>query len=159
MQTQNTEGHVYLIRARGTNRFKIGVTRAGRMQTRFDELNHSQSAYPLEIVRVIDVADRYQVEAALHQRFKRDRKHGEWFEFPRGVSEVERAMTQLENPKTLSRSFESWRLILLRSGIILLLSAYQHHTRERSPSESMPNVLSHLHISLRSLSGCKCPTG
>jgi hypothetical protein len=139
MQTQNTEGHVYLIRAKGTNRFKIGMARAGRMQTRFDELNHSQSAYPLEIVRVIDVADRYQVEAALHQRFKRDCKHGEWFEFPRGVGEVERVMTQLENSKVGIRSFESWRLMLLISGIILLLFAYQNHTRERSPSSPSSN--------------------
>jgi T5orf172 domain len=121
MQTQNTEGHVYLIRAKGTNRFKIGMTRAGRMQARFDELNHLQSADPLEIVRVIDVADRHQVEAALHQRFKRDRKHGEWFEFPRGVGEVERVMSQHETSKSITRSFESWRLMLLISGIILLL--------------------------------------
>jgi Meiotically up-regulated gene 113 len=134
MQTQNTEGHVYLIRATGTNRFKIGMARLGRMQTRFDELNHSQSAYPLEIVRVIDVADRHQVEAELHQRFKRDRRHGGWFEFPRGIREVERAMTQLENPKVATPSLESWRLMLLISCIVCLLFAYQNHTRERSPS-------------------------
>jgi len=77
MQTQDNAGHVYLIHAIGTSRFKIGLTQQGRMDKRFQELNGSQSPYRLELVRVIDVMDRFEVEAELHRRFKRDRKWGE----------------------------------------------------------------------------------
>lgn len=149
MQTQDKAGHVYLIHAIGTSRFKIGLTQQGRMDKRFQELNGSQSPYRLELVRVIDVMDRFEVEAELHRRFKRDRKHGEWFELKNGTSEVERVMTQLENPKVGIRSFESWRLMLLITGIILLLFAYQNHTRERSPSSPSSNGDRHSFVSAR----------
>lgn len=78
----------------GTNRYKIGMTQQGRMAKRLDELSGSQAAFPVQLITHIDVSDRYQVEAELHQRFKAFRKHGEWFEFPRGSKEVERVMGQ-----------------------------------------------------------------
>ena len=93
------------------------------MAKRLDELSGSQAAFPVELVHFIDVTNRHQVEAELHQKFKAHRKHGEWFEFSRGASEVERAMSQYE--KSGSGSSEKWRLLTLITGIIFLLMAWQ----------------------------------
>lgn len=132
MQTLSKEGHIYLIRAVGTNRYKIGLTQSGRMAKRFDELNSSQSAYPLEIVRVIDVQDRYEVEAELHQKFKAHRVHGEWFTLSREkLAEVERAMVRYENPTAVRGSSGNWRIFSFIMGIILLLMAWESYQGNR----------------------------
>lgn len=132
--SENKEGHVYLLRAVGTNRYKIGMTQQGRMKKRLDELSGSQAAFPVELITFIDVKDRHQVEAELHQRFKAFRVHGEWFNLPRGSKEVERVMSQYENPST--GSLEKWRLLILIAGIIILLFAWQSYQGDRARQQN-----------------------
>jgi len=142
--TDNLQGHVYLIHAKGTTRYKIGMASKGRMAKRFEELNSSQAAFPLEIVRVIDVEDRHQVEANLHQKFKSNRKHGEWFELDRGdLREVEATMGSYGKGKNKDLSVEPWRLFCLVAGVIILLFAWQSYQGDRSqvsPQLSIPSV-------------------
>ncbi|MBW4668396.1 MAG: GIY-YIG nuclease family protein [Cyanomargarita calcarea GSE-NOS-MK-12-04C] len=42
-------GHIYFIHAVGTSRYKIGLTTRS-VKERLDELNSSQSAYPLQLI-------------------------------------------------------------------------------------------------------------
>ncbi|MEM9926692.1 MAG: GIY-YIG nuclease family protein [Cyanobacteria bacterium P01_D01_bin.50] len=78
--TNSDYGHIYIVHAIGTNRYKIGLTRRD-VETRFRELNSSQSAYPLELMGSISTWNVAEVERELHQRFANYRVHGEWFEF------------------------------------------------------------------------------
>lgn len=130
ISTENKEGHVYLLRAVGTNRYKIGMTQLGRMQKRFEELSGSQAAFPVELITFIDVSDRHQVEAELHQKFKAHRVHGEWFALDRGKArEVEREMSRYE---TSARSTgENWRYLSFIAGIVCLLLAWQSYQGDR----------------------------
>lgn len=129
--TENKQGHVYLLHAVGTDRYKIGMTQRGRMHKRLDELNGSQAAFPIELITFIDVSDRHQVEAELHQRFKAFRKHGEWFEFPRGSREAERVMGQY-GENSHKPAVENWRVLTLITGIIILLFAWQSYQGDRA---------------------------
>ena len=142
--TDNLQGHVYLIHAIGTSRYKIGMTQAGRMVSRFDELNSKQSAYPLEILGVIDVEDRFSVEKELHQKYKDNRKHGEWFELNKGeLREVEATMGSYGKDKNKELPMEPWRLFCLVAGTIILLFAWQSYQGDRSqvsPQLSIPSV-------------------
>ena len=130
METEQRTGHVYLIHATGTNRYKIGMTRQGRMAKRFEELNSSQAAFPLEIVRVIDVEDRFEAEGELHQKFKQSRKHGEWFELDRG--DLRRVEGAMKSYGSISQPVEKWRLLCLIAGIIILLFAWQSYQGDRA---------------------------
>lgn len=73
-------GNIYLIKALGTDRFKIGLT-LREVSERLDELNSKQSPYPLELVHYIQVVDVIQTEKFLHSLFDANRVHGEWFVF------------------------------------------------------------------------------
>ena len=81
------EGYVYLVKARGFHgllspllgRYKIGLTNNPRR--RLHELNSEQAPCPIVGVRNIAVKDNAAVERALHQRFAKQRRHGEWFDF------------------------------------------------------------------------------
>lgn len=77
---RNKPGWIYLIHARGTRRFKIGLTTRS-VEQRFAELNSSQSPYPLELIEVIATDNVTQTEEYLHGKFALHRRHGEWFEF------------------------------------------------------------------------------
>lgn len=130
--TKSREGHVYLLRAIGTSRYKIGQTSKGRMSKRFEELNSSQAAFPIELIKYIDVEDRHQVEAELHQKFKAHRVHGEWFSLDRGkVKEVERVMGQYGEGRNKSE-VNNWGLIGLIVGTIVLLMAWQSYQGDLS---------------------------
>jgi len=143
--TDNRQGHVYLIHAIGTSRYKIGMASKGRMARRFDELNSSQAAFPLKVVRVIDVDDRFDVEGNLHERFKQNRVYGEWFNFPRGTGEVEKVMRSYGAVDDTRQPLEKWRLITLIAGVIILMFAWQSYQGDRSqvipqfPIPSVPN--------------------
>lgn len=137
--TENKEGHVYLLHAVGTNRYKIGMTQQGRMAKRFDELSGSQAAFPVELITFIDVSDRYQVEAELHQKFKANRVHGEWFEFPRGSREAERVMGQYGDISHKS-GLENWRVLTLITGMIILLFAWQSYQGDRARQQYSPTI-------------------
>jgi hypothetical protein len=90
-------GYVYLIHARGTRRFKIGLTTRS-IEQRFAELNGSQSPYPLELLEVIETDNVSATEGYLHSKFSHQRRHGEWFEFSnKQLREVLREFDRLEN--------------------------------------------------------------
>jgi Meiotically up-regulated gene 113 len=77
--------YVYLIRADGTDRYKIGKTDR-HPETRLKELNRQQSAYPLLLEYYVEVPDSAVAENHFHQRYQRYRQHGEWFELSRSIS-------------------------------------------------------------------------
>lgn len=90
--------HVYFIHARGTDRYKIGIT-ARSMEYRMKELNGSQSAYPLELVTFIRNPNYKAVEQQLHERYKLNRVHGEWFVFtPTEVLGVQNYLKSFDTP-------------------------------------------------------------
>lgn len=94
---RNKPGFIYLIHARGTRRFKIGLTTRS-VEQRFNELNSSQSPYPLELLEVIATNNVTETEGYLHGKFVLQRRHGEWFEFNnRQLREVLREFDRLEN--------------------------------------------------------------
>jgi len=72
-------GFVYLIRAKGTNLYKIGVTDR-RIANRLKEL---QTGSPIKLELVESIAsDNYEtIERNLHQIWSKNRAQGEWFEF------------------------------------------------------------------------------
>jgi hypothetical protein len=90
-------GWVYLIHARGTRRFKIGLTTRS-VEQRLAELNGSQSPYPLDLWESIPTDNVTETEAYLHAKFARLRVHGEWFEFSnRQLREVVKEFDRIEN--------------------------------------------------------------
>lgn len=91
----NNPGFVYLICAKGTSRYKIGIT-TRTPEKRLSELNRSQSPYPLVLVDSIYAENATAAEQTLHARFKHYRRHGEWFEFsPRRVDNVREEFTKV----------------------------------------------------------------
>lgn len=99
---RDKSGYVYLIRAIGTRRFKIGLTTRD-VEQRFNELNGSQSPYPLELITFIETDNVTETEGYLHQRYALQRRHREWFEFSnRQLREVLREYDRLEN------GYRSW---------------------------------------------------
>lgn len=94
---RNKPGFIYLIQARGTRRYKIGLTTRS-VEQRFNELNSSQSPYPLELLEYIATDNVTETEGYLHSKFALQRRHGEWFEFSnRQLREVLREFDRLEN--------------------------------------------------------------
>lgn len=67
---------VYIVRAAGTDRYKIGYARRNLRQ-RIRNLRIG-SPFVLEAVRIFERAPR-DFEKDLHKRFARSRVHGEWF--------------------------------------------------------------------------------
>lgn len=93
----NKPGYIYLIHAKGTRRHKIGLTTRD-VEQRFNELNSSQSPYPLDLLHYIATEDVTKTEGYLHQKYAVHRCHGEWFEFSnRQLREVLREFDRLEN--------------------------------------------------------------
>ncbi len=89
-------GHIYLIQASGTNRYKIGLTTRS-VEDRLRELNSSQSAYPLFLQHSIHVSDVRATEKLLHREFQTYRIHGEWFAFTNDeLSQVRRRMIEIK---------------------------------------------------------------
>jgi Meiotically up-regulated gene 113 len=77
LRYQKNNGWVYLLRAEGTNRYKIG--RSVRPVERLERLKN-QSPYPLIVVDVAWSADSVLLESQLHKGFDKIRVYGEWFE-------------------------------------------------------------------------------
>jgi hypothetical protein len=94
---RNKPGFIYLIHAKGTNRYKIGLTTRS-VEQRFAELNGNQSPYPLVLLEVISTDNVTETEGNLHSKFSLQRRHGEWFEFTnRQLREVLKEFERLEN--------------------------------------------------------------
>src|SRR5262249_4903318 len=74
---KNSTGKVYLLGARGTNRFKIGFTRERKVEYRARDIAGC-CPYPLEILAFR--RGSIQDERALHRLYAAERVTGEWFE-------------------------------------------------------------------------------
>jgi T5orf172 domain len=72
-------GYIYFLNARGTSRYKIGLTID--LERRLKELNGQQAAQPIDMIWSIRVSDMRSAEKTLHDRFQGSQVHGEWFEF------------------------------------------------------------------------------
>lgn len=75
-------GDVYLIRAKGTNRYKIGCTT--NLKSRLKSLR-IKNPYELELIHSIPSNDIEIFEKSLHDQFAKYRVHSEWFELPECV--------------------------------------------------------------------------
>ena len=76
--TQTVPGYVYLIRAFGTNRCKIG--QSINLKTQLQQLQR-QSPYPLETVAAFKSSNPAWDEAHWQEIYKEHRVYGEWLEF------------------------------------------------------------------------------
>lgn len=74
------EGFVYIIRASGTNRIKIGHSKDP--EKRLASLTSPQMPFDLELVYKRWFIDAYALEQHIHKIFCRYRVKGEWFEIP-----------------------------------------------------------------------------
>ena len=87
-------GYVYLIHAEGSSpkRYKIGITTT-TVEKRLKQLNGQQSPYPLILIHSISVENPRAVEKYLHNLYKANKQHNEWYTFtPSQVSAVLREM-------------------------------------------------------------------
>lgn len=71
-------GYIYLLRATGTNRYKIG--RSKNPKSRNKRINY-QSPVPVVLLTEFKCANPVKVEKVIHRDFSRYRRHGEWFKF------------------------------------------------------------------------------
>lgn len=83
-KTQGSKGFVYLLKAAGTSRFKVGLSiePSGRALT-----IGRQSPFPIEVVTCYGVDDMRSEEQMWHKKFEDSRVFGEWFEL--SLSQVE----------------------------------------------------------------------
>lgn len=87
VKRKKTWGYVYIVRS--LERYKIGWT--GDLRTLTNRLNrlHLMNAYGVECEFVIKSRRAWQIEKDLHQRFEKQRIHGEWFDLkPEQVTTV-----------------------------------------------------------------------
>lgn len=70
------DGHIYLINAIGTNRYKIGF--AVNVEARVKKLQ-TASPFPLFLIKTVPGTPKQ--EARLHKMYNFCRVSGEWFEF------------------------------------------------------------------------------
>ncbi|NDJ21003.1 hypothetical protein GS682_04950 [Nostoc sp. B(2019)] len=127
------KGTVYLLNAKGTNRYKIGYTNR-HFQARLTEIGGRQSPYPLVAIKTILVEDAHAIELALHRQFAQQRKHGEWFEFnPYQLRQVRRAMD-----KTIAQPIrEPIPFLLMILGLlIMILPVLSHYQRKVGAPET-----------------------
>jgi hypothetical protein len=78
--SQPTSGYIYCFHAKGTNRYKIGLTRRDPF-VRLKEVNGKQSPYPLVMHHFIEVPDTKSAEKYFHTELAEFRVHNEFFEF------------------------------------------------------------------------------
>lgn len=93
---------VYVIKAKGTPRYKIGY--ATNPRKRIKTLQ-TACPYPIEVINCIDSADR-DIESMAHSIWSDHRVQGEWFELPENaVNYLQdadcRAITRLVSAKFL----------------------------------------------------------
>jgi T5orf172 domain len=73
------EGYVYLMQAKGTKRFKIGLVRK-HPRIRQAQLNSRQNAYEIEIITFVYSKQVTIFEAQLKKKYEKWKVRNEWFE-------------------------------------------------------------------------------
>ena len=72
-------GVVYLVKAKDTNRYKIGCTTNLKSRLKYLRI---KNPYELELISAISTFDIEALEKTLHDKFAEYRTHSEWFELP-----------------------------------------------------------------------------
>lgn len=119
-------GYIYLIHARGTNRYKIGLT-TRTVEERLAELNSSQSAFPLRLVASAQFSNVHETEKALHLKYRLCRVHGEWFEFSK-----QELRAVIEDIQGVEPSF-SFKWFFVAVAIVFTLAYCQNQKNFNSP--------------------------
>jgi hypothetical protein len=122
-------GYIYLIHAKGTSRYKIGLT-TRTVQERLAELNSSQSAFPLELIASAKFQNVHETEKYLHQRYRLCRVHGEWFEFSK--RELQAAIKDIQGVES-GFSFSWWFLAI---ALVFALAYCQNQQQLDPPQPS-----------------------
>lgn len=116
------KGHIYLIHAKGTNLYKIGLTTRS-VEARLKELNGKQSPHELILRHSVEVSEVRAAERHFHDRYRSHNYRNEWFEFSTlKVFEVVRSMN------SYGKSYSSIFMPLLICSIAISLTniAIQH---------------------------------
>jgi hypothetical protein len=120
-------GYIYLIHAKGTTRYKIGLT-TRTVQERLAELNSSQSAFPLELITSAKFEHVHEVEKSLHERYRLCRVHGEWFEFSK--RELQAVIKDIQGVES-GFSFSWW----LAAIALIFALAYCQNQKQSNPPQ------------------------
>lgn len=109
MNLTTKQSLVYVFRAVGTSRYKLGVTTNLR-----ERLRAVQTGCPYRVVVVGTCPGERSLEAALHSRFAAHRRQGEWFMLPQSWREDARDLVpafQVVGQKKArgSKAFEGWK--------------------------------------------------
>ena len=83
-------GWVYVIKA--DERYKIGIS-VSDVNKRIESLR-TASAFPIEVICIIEVENAREIEALLHNRFRHKRLKGEWFSLDADDLDSLRRMTE-----------------------------------------------------------------
>jgi T5orf172 domain len=76
------KGYIYLIHAKGTKLYKIGMTNRS-IESRLKQLNGMQSPHELILTHSIEVSNVREAEKYFHKLYFNCRYHNEWFKFSR----------------------------------------------------------------------------
>ncbi|MBW4596972.1 MAG: GIY-YIG nuclease family protein [Brasilonema angustatum HA4187-MV1] len=150
------DGHVYLMKAIGfygifspiVCRYKIG--KSNNPKRRHIELNGQQAPCPIDCIRYIAVDDMAAIESKLHNRFKGNRVHGEWFVFWRWempmvhlayqfIGDSLKTNKKANFPNKSTVGFIILVLLALLSASAVISSAIVHQTQEMQPIEELKN--------------------
>ena len=87
-------GYVYLIGEKGNDgRYKIGSTRAKKIETRLKQLQTGNSS-ELYIKESFETDHPFKLEKMLHNHFKSSNLIGEWFELSKDDTEAFRGICE-----------------------------------------------------------------
>lgn len=134
-------GTIYFIHARGTNRYKIGLT-TRPFEERFKELNSSQSAYPLEAVKTVLVKNVNEAESQLHKHFGDYRRHGEWFEFNKSqVETVKQEMSRIaQTSGREGKGIKDFIMGVIGITLLGLMLNYCQGSHKEQPKHNQPAI-------------------
>ena len=106
-------GCVYFIKARGTDRVKIGWT--NDLKKRLANLQ-TASPFRLKVLLVLDESSR-SVEKSLHDRFATARVCGEWFLLTGELKAIIRQNLRLQANREAERQFDYLDLLTVDRGL------------------------------------------
>lgn len=98
-------GYIYLIHAKGTNLYKIGLTTRS-IEVRLKELNGKQSPHELLLRHSIEVEDVKVAEEYFHRVYRSYNYRNEWFKFSKAkIFSVVRSMNSYNSKPSILHTF------------------------------------------------------
>jgi hypothetical protein len=129
------KGTIYLIQAEGSQRYAIGLTTLP-IQEQLQKLNR-QSPYPLTLIKQSTVSNADDAISNLHEHFKSDRTHGDWFEFDflqaQEACQAIKALEASEKSKMSAASASYYLPILLGIAFAALAIALPQCSQYKTP--------------------------